>query len=389
MKIAILTQPLGHNYGGLLQAYAMQIVLRELGVDAETLDRRKPVRPIKTYRDYGKYGIKKLQGRIKTIPTKARKSFVHSNLEAFRSKHLKMSPTLHSSRKLATYCKNQRFDGYLVGSDQVWRPRYSPCLPNFFLDFTASPAFAHTVKISYAASFGVDQWEFSDKQTSQGRALASEFTAISVREKSAVTLCREHLGVKAEWVLDPTMLLSQAHYEALISKAPEQPKRSGVFCYVLDESSEKRSIISAAETLLGKETFTVKPRHSLQNTALAKIDSCRYPAVEAWLQGVRDSDFVLTDSFHGTAFAILFNKPFLAIGNPGRGLSRFQSLLGLLGLEERLITSKDKLSQALLDTPIDWPVINQRLESAAKTSKAFLASALAVHQNEPEQLNDR
>lgn len=380
MNIAILTQPLGHNYGGLLQAYAMQEVLRELGVNAETLDRRRPVRWTKTYRDYGKYCIKKLRGRIKTIPTKARKSFVHGNLTTFKSKYLKISPTLHSSQALSAYCKSQCFDGYLVGSDQVWRPKYSPCLSNFFLDFTNDSAFAHTVKISYAASFGVDQWEFSDKQTSLGKTLAKRFTAISVREESAVALCRDHLEVKAEWVLDPTMLLSPAHYEALIGKAAKQPKRSGVFCYVLDENAEKRSIISAAKTHLGKETFTVKPPQSIQNTTLKDIDSCRYPEVEAWLQGVRDSEFVITDSFHGTAFAILFNKPFLAIGNQGRGMSRFTSLLGLLGLEDRLITSKDKLSQELLDAPIDWQAINKRLESATKTSKAFLAKSLKANQ---------
>ncbi len=377
MKIAILTQPLGHNYGGLLQAYALQVVLREMGIDAVTLDRRKPVSKAKAYRDYVKFCIKKMRGRVKTIPTETRKSLVHRNLATFVSKHLKMSPPLLSSDELSRYCKGESFDGYLVGSDQVWRPKYSPCLSNFFLDFTSDNAFANAIKISYAASFGVDQWEYSDEQTSQGRKLAQEFDAIAVREESAIALCQDHLGVEAEWVIDPTLLLSPAHYEALINTAPTQPTNSGILCYVLDESTEKRSITAAIGTALGKQTFTVKPEKSLQHTKVSDIDMCRYPTVEAWLQGFRDSEFVVTDSFHGTAFAILFNKPFVAIGNPGRGLSRFQSLLGLLGLEARLITSRDELSEALLTAPINWHEINKRLKLSAIQSKAFLARNLS------------
>ena len=372
MKIAILTQPLGHNYGGLLQAYAMQVVLRDLGIEPETIDRQKPVSRGKYYRDYGKYFMKKIRGRIKTIPTDYRKSYIYSNLAAFRSQHLKMSPTICSSNDLLRYCETQNFDGFLVGSDQVWRPRYSPYLPNFFLDFANTNILANATKLSYAASFGVDQWEYSDEQTATTKVLAQRFDAISVREKSGVTLCREYLDVEAEWVLDPTMLLPRSHYEALIKSGPALPKRTGIMCYVLDESIEKLNIILEISTRLKKEAYHIKPLKSLQHTALEDIDCCRYPRVEAWLQGISDSEFVVTDSFHGTVFAIIFNKPFVAIGNRGRGLSRFQSLLGLLGLEDRLITSQDGFSQELLDSPIDWETTNKRLTSAVEKSTNFL-----------------
>lgn len=376
MKVAILTQPLGHNYGGILQAYAMQTVLRELGFEPETIDRRKPTSWRKVARDYGKYSIKKLRRRIKTIPTEARKSYIYSNLEEFRSAHLKMSPTLTSSDHLLQYCENQSFDVYLVGSDQVWRPRYSPCLSNFFLDFAANTTFSDKTKISYAASFGVDQWEFSDTQTKHAKSLLQGFSGVSVREKSAVSLCREHLGVNADWVLDPTLLLSRSHYQALIGNSTEPPKQAGILRYVLDESETNNTVISKAEALLEMESFSVKPHKTLQDSTLDDIAACQYPRVESWIQGFQDSEYVITDSFHGTVFAILFNKPFLALGNQGRGLSRFQSLLGLLGLEQRLITSKAVLNKELLETPIDWQTVNERLIPAIKESRAFLVKHL-------------
>lgn len=376
MKIAVLTQPLGHNYGGLLQAYALQVFLTDAGIDVTTLDRRTRRSRIKTYRDYFKFGLKLVRGRIKTIPTEGRKLFVLANLEHFCSTKMKMSPLLDSSAKLESHCKSQNYDAYLVGSDQVWRPRYSPNLENFFLDFTENRRLSGAKRISYAASFGVDNWELSEHETARCRHLINRFDAISVRESSAVTLCREKFGVEAQWVLDPTLLLAREHYEKLITKSEASVSHSGIHYYLLDESRERRAIVKSAERALSYTSYSIKPIRTLQNTKLSEIASCQYPSIEDWLRGFRDADFVVTDSFHGTVFAILFNRPFIAIGNKCRGMSRFTSLLSLLGLENRLVSSKNEVTNQLVTASINWESVNCLLKSLASESGTFLYKSL-------------
>lgn len=103
---------------------------------------------------------------------------------------------------------------------------------------------------------------------------------------------------------------------------------------------------------------------------------CRYPSVESWLQAFLGAGFVVTDSFHGTVFSILFNKPFIAIGNSGRGMARFESLLSQFGLEERLVKSPGEVSPALLQSQINWDSVNQKRKALAEEGQAFLKSQL-------------
>lgn len=376
MKVAILTQPLGHNYGGLLQAYALQTVITGLGVDAETLNRRKPVSRLKVAREYLKSSFKYARGRIQSVPTEKKKRIVFENLEGFLNERMKLSPAITSTPQLIQYCKSLRFDAFIVGSDQVWRPRYSPDLTNFFLDFTLTEELAHAKKISYAASFGVDAWEFSDKETSECGFLLRRFDAVSVREESAVVLCRDRMSVTAEWVLDPTMLLPREHYESIASRARSLDKKEGVLRYILDPSEIKSGVVRYVEHCLGKESFSVKPEISLPETRVEELMLCQYPGIDEWLRGFKESDFVVTDSFHGAVFAILFNKPFLAIGNSKRGLSRFTSLLGLFGLDSRLVTSVEDCSHEVLKSDISWQDVNAKHRQLADESIAFLSTSL-------------
>lgn len=101
------------------------------------------------------------------------------------------------------------------------------------------------------------------------------------------------------------------------------------------------------------------------------LQFCVFPPVEDWLKGFRDSDYVITDSFHGTVFAIIFNKPFITILNRERGVDRFNTLLGLFGLSDRLITSHDELER-IINKPIDFKMVNQRLHEEKIKSIDFL-----------------
>lgn len=387
MKISILTQPLGHNYGGLLQAYALQAHLRAQGHEVETLDRRKPEESgLITLKTHVRNTLRYALGRIKTIPTRKKEAFVYLKLADFRDRHIRMSRRIDSQATLRDYYRQRPVDAVIVGSDQVWRPRYSPSLPNFFLDFLddvemrGRPA---ARRISYAASFGVDAWEFSPEQTAICKSLAQKFDAISVREQSAQALCREHLGVDAEWVVDPTLLLAASDYDKLMPAGTSQHKGK-VLTYVLDSAEDKQAIAGKVAAVLKAELFSVKPQKALTEVAASQQQQCQYPGVDEWLQGFRDAAFVVTDSFHGCVFSIIFNKPFVAVGNAKRGLSRFHSLLKIFGLEDRLISSAEQITPGLITAAIDWDIVNRIRQTKAQEAQAFLVRNLPCSGARPE-----
>ncbi|WP_189575214.1 polysaccharide pyruvyl transferase family protein [Marinobacter zhanjiangensis] len=371
MRVAILTQPLGHNYGGLLQAFALQKHLRDQGHTVETLDRRAPAQPVQAARDYGINVAKFLLGRIGTIPTRQRHAMMFQALESFRDRHISLSERIASEQGIRDYYRQHPFDAFIVGSDQVWRPRYSPSLTNYFLDFLDDinrPA----RRLSYAASFGVDHWEFTPEATARCRDLLRRFDVVSVREQSGVDLCKQHLGRTAQCIPDPTFLLERKDYEAVIDGKPAPGNQGKVLTYVLDGQAAKQQIVHRVVDGLGKNHFTVKPQKSLMEVTKASFDECCYPGVDAWLQGFRDASFVVTDSFHGTVFSILFNKPFISVGNRTRGLSRFQSLLSQFGLQDRLVEHADDITTERLQAEIDWSRVNVLRRQQQDLGRQFL-----------------
>lgn len=371
LRIGILTQPLGHNYGGLLQAYALQTYLKKLGCEVETLDRRVEETRQAFFEGHILNLARLMLGRIKSLPTESRKAWVLSELAAFRDRRLAMSPRIVSEQEVRDYYRERNFDAFVVGSDQVWRPRYSPSILNFYLDFLddiKSPA----KRIAYAASFGVDEWEYSGEMTEQCRRLARSFDSISVRERSAVELCRDKLGVSAEWVVDPTLLLEPADYEPLISECEKNANTGCVLSYVLDPAPEKRSIADSVGSAVGAKVFSIKPGYSITQVPAKDIAKCRFPSVESWLQAFHDARFVVTDSFHGTVFSILYNKPFISIGNSARGMARFESLLSQFGLAGRLVESPREDLSKLVHSQIDWDAVNDKREALAGAGRHFL-----------------
>lgn len=375
MNVAILTQPLGHNYGGLLQAFALQKHLRDQGHSVETLDRRAPEKPVQAATEYGINAAKFLLGKIGTIPTGRKHDLMFEQLSAFRDRHIRLSERITSEHALRDYYRRQPFDAYIVGSDQVWRPRYSPALTNFFLDFLDDIG-STARRLSYAASFGVDDWEFSPQQTARCRDLLSRFDAVSVREQSGVALCERHLARTAACIPDPTFLLDREDYETVMGATAGSANQGKVLTYVLDSQPAKQRIVHRVVHDLDTADFTIKPQKSLFQVGKDNFDECRYPGVEAWLQGFRDAGFVVTDSFHGTVFSILFNKPFVAVGNRTRGLSRFHSLLSGFGLEDRLVEHADEITPALLQADIDWPRVNAVRQQHLALGRQFLRDNL-------------
>lgn len=366
MRIGILTLPLHTNYGGILQAYALQTVLERMGHDVCLIEKKKqPLRlPLwKAPLSYGKRIIKNLTGHPYPIfferKVNREEPLVRQNTDKFVNKYIKRRFVDDFSE-----IGKDDFDAIVVGSDQVWRPKYFiDGIENAYLKFAKG---WNIKRIVYAASFGTDKWEYSSEQTTSCRRLLKNFDAVSVRESSAVTLCHEHFGVDAKRVLDPTMLLSANDYINLFD-ASGTPKSDGnLLCYIIDETLEKKSLVNKIAQEQGLIPFRVNSK--VENLA-APLHERIQPPVEQWLRGFYDADFIVTDSFHACVFSILFNKPFFVIGNEKRGLSRFSSLLGMFGMENLLVT-KNSLNEKQND--IDWTRVMSLLAEEKMKAINFL-----------------
>lgn len=373
MRIGILTLPLHTNYGGILQAYALQTVLERMGHDVCLIEKkRQPLRlPLwKAPLSYGKRIIKNLTGHPYPICFEQKinreEPLVRQNTDKFVNKYIKRRFVDDFSE-----IGKDDFDAIVVGSDQVWRPKYFiDGIENAYLTFAKE---WNIRRIAYAASFGTDKWEYSSEQTTSCRRLLKNFDAVSVRESSAVTLCREHLGVDVKRVLDPTMLLSTNDYMKLFD-ANGTPKSNGnLLCYIIDETPEKMSFVNKIAQERGLIPFRV---NSKVENLIAPLQERIQPPVEQWLRGFYDADFVVTDSFHACVFSILFNKPFFVLGNEKRGLSRFSSLLGMFGMENLLVTNKD-LNEKQND--IDWECVMSLLVEEKKKAINFLNENLQLN----------
>lgn len=297
MKIGILTLPILHNYGGALQAFAIHFFLKKNGFDSLLIN-HLPVSNSK---------IKYFFSSIKRLF--CLRKHKENNITSFIKKHVACTDAMNcfSSRLV----KKNGFDTIIVGSDQVWRPKYCYHIENYYLKFAKKNPIN---RIAYAASFGVDDWEYTLKQTRKCSRLAKKFDAISVREESGVELCKEKLGVNASWVLDPTLLLTREDYLRICNEIPICTEKY-LAVYVLDENKEVTAAYEKESTTRG---LVIKKFHADSKSTLT---------VPEWLALFRDASYVVTDSFHGTVFSIIFGKDFNCIYNRGRGSARFESLL--------------------------------------------------------------
>lgn len=373
MKIGVLTLPLHNNFGGILQAYALQKVLIALGHKAVLIDKQKYVSAGSWYKKYPIYLKRALQKHLlrKDIIVKVDEEInrvpktIAKNTDKFINKHIK-----RFIAKDFTNIGERDFDAIIVGSDQIWRPKYFfSSIENAYLDFAKE---WKVKRIAYAASFGTDEWEYSNEQTANCAALLKKFNAVSVRESSAMGLCKEKLGVKAEHVLDPTMLLDKEIYIKLFAKAKTAKSEGNLFCYILDESTDKHGIIESISKEKGLTPFHVNSKYEDSN---APLEERIQQPVEKWLRAFYDAEFVITDSFHACVFSIIFNKPFIVYGNKERGLARFDSLLKIFGLEERIASSLNEIDR-IVNTPIDWDNVNRIHSEWKEKSISFLVSSL-------------
>lgn len=348
MNVGILTHPLETNYGGILQNYALQQALILSGHNPVTID----CHPRVTLQLL-KYNLK--SALLFPFPDKRRKFKWNSHIHPlFKSFAANIAMTDYCTSVRSEIITKHNLDAIIVGSDQVWRPKYVNNLYDMFLDFAQKTAIK---KMAYAASFGTDQWEFSPSQTKRCRKLISRFDAVSVRENSGVNLCQKYFGINAVKVLDPTLLLDQNHYNRLIAHCQNRHKPY-LLAYILDSTDDKLNLIN-----------TIARERNLETKIISAHDNVTI-TVEEWLTMFRDADYIVTDSFHGTVFSIIYHKDFISFANESRGGDRFDSLLCTLGLQKRIF------GKGIENNPkmhINWNDIESQLTIERHNAMHFLA----------------
>lgn len=378
MKIAIMTLPLGKNYGGIMQAYALQKVLKDMGHSPITIDYQTKERGFiyKKVRLAYRLAKKATGKRQAPINLESKIGYLTKHNQDFIDANIVQSKYINESQKLKKHFKKNSYDAVIVGSDQTWRPKYSPNIYDFYLDFISKDK--GIKRIAYASSFGVDDWEYSVEETKECSKLAKLFDAISVREQSGVDLCKEYLGVDSELVLDPTLLLEKEDYLALIGDRYKADKSEGVFTYFLDKNEDKKKAAEYIANELSSRVYSCQAKHSLGDLNSNKLGDYKMPAIQDWLASFANAEFILTDSFHGMVFSIVFEKPFLVIVNKERGSARFESLLGKIDGLRHLV--HDPLEVCKDSTNIhDLEFLTKtKLDELRNVSLSFLTTSLVI-----------
>ena len=380
-EVLITTLPLNGNYGGILQAYALQRVVRDLGFQPITdTSRPKPLlnrlrwmllrHPSRWMRMLSSAPADQYWRMSRRIDGPLR-DFVRRNIVS--GTPMETGGTRRGRNRLAN-----RFRTFVVGSDQVWRAAYAD-IPAQFLGVLEPIEGEWPRRISYAASFGRDDLaEYSDEARARAAALIRRFDAVSVREDSGVRICRDEFGVRAERHVDPTMLVKPERYRELVARAggAESPAAGRLLAYRLDANDTLHRMEDELVARLGLAPLELlRPSPASPSAYAARPADFVKSSVEHWLACFASAEFVVTDSFHGCVFSILFNRPFIVHANATRGAARFDSLLEVFGLEHHLAPSSADDIDDRVFAP-DWARVNRILDAERDRAIAYLAENL-------------
>lgn len=321
------------NYGAKLTAFALQYILSKLNLESKLVNNM----PI----------IHKLANN-KAI-----------TLEKFQNKYLNQSNLLRIYEEFNNL--NFHVKNFITGSDQVFRPLYiQNQLWQYLLDFVNPDK----KKIAFSVSFGVDKKQFlketSQKNIDHMKKSLKSFDFISVREKSGVEICKDIFDVDAEWIIDPVFILEKSSYEDLIQNSTNDYSNK-IVSYVLDSNKNYKK--------------AYKYFYKKYNSKVIELANSN-ESIENWLASIKNCRFLITDSFHGMCFAIIFNKPFICITNQNRGATRFESILEMLNIKNTCINSIDEIYEKNCIFKIDYEKVNKRIEEERQRGLDFLKIAL-------------
>lgn len=361
------------NYGVYLQAYALQTFLEQYGNEAEIIDYNKFTENKKQKKSI----LYRLLHFKETLNIMSMLLFLHQKgakekeekFASFSEKFFHLSKPMNSFNEIAS--EQYRYDKVVCGSDQIWNPEYTQANPVYFLEFAPSEK-----RIAYAPSFGVSKinetfCDLSDKY----RNYLKNFSAISVREKTGQKIIQEISDLFADVVVDPTLLVTPEHWEQ-ISKKVEMPYGKYVVFYILGKNSQYRKL---AKIITKKYKYNVIciPTNPLWNN-LSCVEKC-YAGVDEFLYLIKNAEYVITDSFHGTAFSVIFHKNFSAIlrNDTNHSLcSRIEDFLGTINLSDNCVSVSD-IHNIDVNEITDYNDSDRILNTWIEESKEYLLKAVS------------
>lgn len=366
-KVGIITQHRVVNYGSVLQTYALQEKIKELGYDCEVIDyypeRFTPLGMLKRIKNKGekfrKSFLIRTAARIIIIPSYIMRFHMFF---AFLDNRIGMTDKTYRSEE---ELKMEKFDYdiFCTGSDQVWNYGWNEKIEYpYYLAFAPESA----RKISYAASFGKS--ELDSVEIDETRRLLKRYNAISLRELSGVKIV-EGLGIKNSVnVLDPTLLLTGKEWRRISSGKYRGDKY--ILVYNLNRNPKIDSYAKELSNQMGLEVrYLSYQLHEFYKNGKMFCN----PQVEDFLALIDGAQYVITDSFHATAFSLNFNKEFVIV-YPGKYSTRLQSILEILELTDRV--AKDEKDMSIVKSRIDYDHVNKKLDAERIKSLNWLASAM-------------
>lgn len=366
------------NYGQILQAYALQRCLQNLGFESEVIrfiglnSKRSlfaKIHGISVEKLLDFISGKRARRKLDYLERRRRDSM--RGFGDFIDQHIRVTRAFDDITQLRN--EPPVADAYICGSDQIWgRPLLDNNTAAWFLDFVPEGA----PRISYAASIGR---ELNSDELPLLAGYLDNFHSIGVREKDAAEVCRS-LGYDAKVVLDPTMLLETDTWLSLASEV-SCARESYLFAYFLNVQRSSDVSWSETQEWLSGEHLGVRAVYSdgyLPARAIIPNVEPEYLSISEWLAAFRDANSVVTTSFHGTAFSILFHRPFISFPLKGRDRSntRLITLLSSLGLENRIYNPRKSIKEQM-KAGIDWDKVDDALAELKAESFNFITTSLA------------
>lgn len=363
MKCGIITFHRAINFGAVLQTYALNKTINRMGVDCDVIDYRCPFlekqyAPVSLKTAIDPMRIARIL--LKNIQVKDNRE----NFEKFSNKYIKTSPKSYNTKKELEEC-NKDYDIFITGSDQVWSYYCAGFDKNYFLDFV-SDSFK---KNSYAASFGVDSIPNDKKDTY--RDLLSDFNNISVREKQGANILENIVDKENTIVLDPTLLLTKEDWSTIAYNDINEGRY--LLVYLM---AETKSIFKFAEELARERNLEIiyindrfYKKKNMKNFSKIKP--------EQWISLFINAECIVTNSFHGIAFSINFNKEFFIeyLPEPAKVNSRLEYILDLFELTDRCISDMPK---SKINKKIDYQKVQQILDKERCKSLNYIKQILGI-----------
>ena len=366
MKVSFITKHSVSNYGSILQTYATQEVIKKLGCEPEIINyMRYDLRNNKLYntllKNQPKWNKNILTRLIYKIIQMPNYILMDRKFRKFREKMYDNTTILYGSNEELKKTP-PKADVYCTGSDQIWGKNVNGKLDKaYFLDFVPEGSKC----ISYAASIGLDKVS-SEFEKNIGKLL-SKYQEITVREESAVDILKRN-GIESKLVLDPTLLLEKEEWAKIIDK--KKTKKKYILIYQLHSNKKFEEYARAFSKKVGLPLIRVTPSIN-QITRCGKF--VYLPTPSKFLYYFKNASYVITDSFHGTVFSIIFNRNFIDI-SPGDTATRIKNILKMVNLDERLL--KDYNDFSLIDKEIEWDNVNEILKQEKDRSIKIFKQAI-------------